>query len=62
MTDMTYKNVKKIKLPDGSEMPKLGQGTWQMAEDDSKREREIAPKREFLGTPIGELYVPSPCF
>ncbi len=45
MTDMTYKNVKKIKLPDGSEMPKLGQGTWQMAEDDSKMEREIAGLR-----------------
>ncbi|MBQ0079546.1 MAG: aldo/keto reductase [Eubacterium sp.] len=31
-----------IILPDGSWMPKLGQGTWQMAEDDSKQAREIA--------------------
>ena len=28
-------NIKTVKLPDGSEMPKLGQGTWQMAEDDA---------------------------
>ena len=34
-----------ILLPDGSHMPRLGQGTWQMAEDDSKSEREIAGLR-----------------
>ena len=34
-----------ILLPDGSHMPRLGQGTWQMAEDDSKAEREIAGLR-----------------
>lgn len=33
---------KQILLPDGSYMPKLGQGTWQMGEDDQKYEREIA--------------------
>lgn len=33
--------MKKILLPDGTYMPKLGQGTWQMGEDDSKYEREI---------------------
>ena len=31
-----------VLLPDGSLMPRLGQGTWQMAEDDSRMEREIA--------------------
>lgn len=39
------RNIKKVKLPDGSELPKLGQGTWQMAEDDERREREIAGLR-----------------
>lgn len=28
-------------LPDGSFMPRLGQGTWQMGEDDDKYRREI---------------------
>lgn len=37
--------LKTVKLPDSSQMPKLGQGTWQMAEDDEKREREIAGLR-----------------
>ncbi|QAT43415.1 aldo/keto reductase [Aminipila luticellarii] len=31
----------RVKLPDGSYMPKLGQGTWLMGEDDSNYEREI---------------------
>lgn len=31
----------KILLPDGSYIPKLGQGTWQMGDDDSKAEREV---------------------
>ena len=31
----------RVKLPDGSYMPKLGQGTWLMGEDDSSYEREI---------------------
>lgn len=35
-------NRNKVMLPDGSYMPKLGQGTWQMAEDDEKYERELA--------------------
>ena len=34
-----------ILLPDGSFMPRLGQGTWQMAEDDTREEREIAALR-----------------
>ena len=32
-------------LPDGTPMPRLGQGTWQMAEDDEKAAREIAGLR-----------------
>ena len=34
--------MKQVYLPDGSSMPQLGQGTWQMGEDDNKYEREIA--------------------
>ena len=30
-----------LRLPDGSLMPRLGQGTWQMGEDDEQSEREI---------------------
>lgn len=33
---------KTVRLPDGSCMLKLGQGTWQMGEDDTKAAREIA--------------------
>lgn len=32
---------KRILLPDGSYMPKLGQGTWRMGEDDAGYESEI---------------------
>ncbi len=35
------KQKKMILLPDGSQMPALGQGTWKMGEDDSKAEAEI---------------------
>lgn len=31
--------MKQVYLPDGSSMPQLGQGTWQMGEDDNKYER-----------------------
>ena len=34
-----------LRLPDGAEMPRLGQGTWQMAEDDTRAAREIAGLR-----------------
>ncbi len=34
-----------VRLPDGAEMPRLGQGTWQMAEDDSRAAREVAGLR-----------------
>lgn len=46
--EVMEKNIKTVKLPDGSVMPKLGQGTWQMAEDDSKMEREIAGLRHGI--------------
>ena len=36
------KMTKGVMLPDGSWMPRLGQGTWQMALDDSRYEREVA--------------------
>lgn len=36
---VTAKN--RILLPDGSSMSKLGQGTWQMGEDDEKLQREV---------------------
>jgi diketogulonate reductase-like aldo/keto reductase len=32
-------------LPDGRLMPRLGQGTWRMGEDDSKRDEEVAALR-----------------
>ena len=35
------KNLPELLLPDGSSMPRLGQGTWQMGEDDEQSEREI---------------------
>ena len=30
-----------VLLPDGSNMPKLGQGTWHMGENDQNMEREV---------------------
>lgn len=39
---------KEILLPDGSYMPKLGQGTWLMGEDDSKYESEIKGLRHGI--------------
>ena len=35
------KQLPKILLPDGSYMPKMGQGTWKMGEDDEKFQREV---------------------
>jgi diketogulonate reductase-like aldo/keto reductase len=32
-------------LPDGRQMPRLGQGTWRMGEDDLKRDEEVAALR-----------------
>ncbi|TDP48641.1 aldo/keto reductase [Aminicella lysinilytica] len=42
---------KTILLPDGSYIPKLGQGTWQMGEDDTKYQREVEGLR--YGISIG---------
>lgn len=39
---------KKILLPDGSYIPKLGQGTWRMGEDDFKYESEIEGLRHGI--------------
>ncbi len=39
---------KKILLPDGSYLPKIGQGTWQMGEDDTAYSREIDGLRHGL--------------
>lgn len=37
--------MKTVPLPDGTPVPALGQGTWMMAEDRSKRSAEIAALR-----------------
>ena len=34
--------MKQVYLPDGSSMPQLGQGTWQMGEDDNGRSQDCA--------------------
>lgn len=39
---------KNILLPDGSYMPKVGQGTWQMGEDDNRYQAEIAGIRHGI--------------
>ena len=40
--------MKTIRLPDGTTIPALGQGTWMMAEDPARRSDEIAALREGL--------------
>ncbi|WP_114228179.1 MULTISPECIES: aldo/keto reductase [Sphingomonas] len=40
--------MKTIELPDGTTLPALGQGTWMMAEDGSRRADEIAALRAGL--------------
>jgi len=37
---MNQTKFQQVLLPDGSRIPKLGQGTWKMGEDDTKAERE----------------------
>ncbi len=44
--------MNKILLPDGSYMPKLGQGTWQMGEDDTKMQSEISGVRHGINIGI----------
>jgi diketogulonate reductase-like aldo/keto reductase len=43
--------MKTIRSPDGTTVPALGQGTWMMAEDPSRRAEEIAALR--LGVELG---------
>lgn len=38
--------MKTIRFPDGTTVPALGQGTWMMAEDPSRRRQEIMALRE----------------
>lgn len=40
--------MKTIRFPDGTAVPALGQGTWMMAEDHSRRAQEIAALRQGL--------------
>lgn len=35
----------RIKLPDGTDLPRIGQGTWCMGDDASRRSEEIAALR-----------------
>src|ERR1700722_13854852 len=43
--------MKELRLPSGRWVPVLGQGTWGMAEDKSKRSQEIAALR--MGLTLG---------
>ena len=43
--------MKTIRFPDGTTVPALGQGTWMMAEDPSRRTEEVAALR--LGVELG---------
>ena len=43
--------VRKLKLPDGEQVPALGQGTWKMGESRSKRKDEVAALK--LGLDLG---------
>jgi diketogulonate reductase-like aldo/keto reductase len=43
--------LRKLKLPDGEQVPVLGQGTWKMGESRSKRKDEVAALR--LGLDLG---------
>ena len=45
--------IEKLLLPDGSTMPRLGQGTCKLAEDDTKAEREIAGLRHGFDIGFG---------
>ncbi|WP_029625351.1 aldo/keto reductase [Sphingomonas sp. PAMC 26605] len=40
--------MRQVSLPDGAMVPALGQGTWMMGEDRSKRSTEIAALREGI--------------
>jgi diketogulonate reductase-like aldo/keto reductase len=40
--------MKTVRLPDGTDVPALGQGTWMMAEDPRRRGDEIAALRSGI--------------
>jgi diketogulonate reductase-like aldo/keto reductase len=40
--------MKTIRLPDGQEVPALGQGTWRMGEDNAQRSDEVAALRHGI--------------
>lgn len=40
--------MQQVSFPDGTAVPALGQGTWMMGEDRSKRSAEIAALREGI--------------
>src|SRR5256714_3227683 len=42
---MSVARIRPTKLPGGETVPVLGQGTWRMGEDNSKRAREVAALR-----------------
>ena len=48
---MSVPAIPTVRLPDGEEVPALGQGTWRMAEDARRRDEEIAALR--LGLDLG---------
>ncbi len=41
-------DIASVSLPDGERIPKLGQGTWEMGEQPSRRAAEIAALREGI--------------
>ena len=45
---MRIQEHSEILLPDGSYMPRLGQGTWQMGEDDEQYHREVEGLRHGI--------------
>jgi len=50
---MMTKNNFTLTLPDGRQMPRLGQGTWRMGEDDAKRQIEVDALRYGLKLGMG---------
>lgn len=48
---MSASGIRTLKLPSGDEVPALGQGTWFIGDDPSRREEEIAALR--LGLDLG---------
>src|SRR5690349_2415286 len=50
MTGME-RNTKKVKLPDGTLLSRLGQGTWHVGDNGARAEEEIAALR--LGVELG---------